>query len=435
MNNDYWYDDHMQQHFSEVDNRKQGKRSVPVFVFVICLLVTALIGGGAGAALVYGLNHSSAQEQEMNQTGAQAQIQAPAPASSTPALNEANNTIVPVVTNGSGYTKTQIVDIAAPTIVGIDVEVEGGVNWFGQSTMQTGSGSGVVVTPDGYIVTNDHVVAGAMKIKVYLYDDTEYDAVLIGTDEKTDLAVIKIEANGLAAAVLGDSDQIKVGNDVIAIGNPLGELRGTATSGMVSALSRTINIEGQEMTLLQTDAAINPGNSGGGLFNDHGELIGVINAKVASSTTEGLGFAIPVNDVKTVVTDLMDLGYVSGRAYLGVYTQNVAVTTSSNVDGREDNSYRWDQFFGFGGNEYSGRPNQETRVQVVQIVLGSAAERAGIQAGDLILQVGPTEVKNQMELSKAIGEYLAGDQVIMKIQRDGAEMDVTVTFGELVPEG
>ncbi len=282
------------------------------------------------------------------------------------------------------------------------------------------------MTADGYILTNNHVVSGAQTIKVYLQDDTEYDAKLIGSDQKTDLAVIKIEATGLTPVKMGDSDALVVGEDVVAIGNPLGELRGTATSGMVSALSRTITIGNEEMTLLQTDAAINPGNSGGGLFNAKGELIGIINAKVAATATEGLGFAIPVNSAKQVISDLMDKGYVSGRAYLGVYTQNVAVQ-SDGMDGRSDNGMS--DFFGFGQMQ-----NVETRVQVAQIVVGGAAEKAGIQAGDLILQVDDKEITTGSELAQAIGEYKAGDVANIKLQRDSTELDVAVTFGEYIPQ-
>jgi serine protease Do len=181
------------------------------------------------------------------------------------------------------------------------------------------------------------------------------------------------------------------------------------------------------MTLLQTDAAINPGNSGGGLFNAKGELIGIINAKVAANATEGLGFAIPVNSAKQVISDLMDHGYVSGRAYLGVYTQNVAIQSDS-MDGRSDNGGMSD-FFGFGQMQ-----NVETRVQVAQIVVGGAAEAAGIQTGDLILQVNDKAITTGSELAQAISEYKAGDVANIKLQRDGKELSVSVTFGEYIPQ-
>ncbi len=416
MDQQYWYEEQKQQHFSGGDKSTRG-RSVSVATLVICMLITALVGGAVGGYIV---NQPQTPMQAAQSTATpQAAAEAAAATSETPAAG-----VTQVATDGV-YTKAQIVEMAGPSIVGIDVSGTE-TDLFGRSATTQGSGSGIIVTADGYILTNNHVVSGAQAIKVYLQDDTEYDAKLIGTDQKTDLAVIKIEAAGLTPVKMGDSDALVVGEDVVAIGNPLGELRGTATSGMVSALSRTITIGNEEMTLLQTDAAINPGNSGGGLFNAKGELIGIINAKVAATATEGLGFAIPVNSAKQIISDLMDKGYVSGRAYLGVYTQNVAVQ-SDGMDGRSDNGVG--DFFGFGQMQ-----NVETRVQVAQIVVGGAAEKAGIQAGDLILQVDDTKITTGSELAQAIGEYKAGDVATIKLQRDAKELSVTVTFGEYIPQ-
>ena len=189
------------------------------------------------------------------------------------------------------------------------------------SSETVGSGSGVIVTSDGYIVTNNHVVEGADAIKVHLEDGTEYPATLIGTDSYTDLAVIKIDATGLPAATLGNSGDMLVCDTVYAIGNPLGVLASSVSEGIISGLDRVIEIEGQEMTLMQTTAAVNPGNSGGGLFNSKGELIGIVNAKSSGTDVEGLGFAIPIDSAKQIIMDLIDLGYVSGRPYLGISMQ------------------------------------------------------------------------------------------------------------------
>ena len=418
MDNQYWYEEQKQQHFSDADRRQRGKR-VSVTTLVVCMLITALLGGAVGGyAVQNGQNVQFAQA-----------TPGPTAAGQTAAIAEedskpAGSFAVQAAIDGT-YTKAQIVQLAAPSIVGIDVEGTQ-TDWYGRSAATSGSGSGIIISADGYIITNNHVIDGAENIKVYLADDTEYDAKLIGSDQKTDLAVIKIEAAKLTPVAMGDSNSLVVGEDVVAIGNPLGELRGTATSGMVSALSRTITIENQEMTLLQTDAAINPGNSGGGLFNAKGQLIGIINAKVASSATEGLGFAIPVNDAKAVISDLIDLGYVSGRAYLGVYTQNVAIQPDA-ADGRGGGDL-------FGIFEFGSGQNVETRVQVAQIVAGSAAENAGILTGDLILAVNDKEISTGTELAAAISEYKAGDTATIKIQRDGEESSLTVTFGEYVPE-
>ena len=418
MDNQYWYEEQKQQHFSDADKKQRGKR-VSVTTLIVCMLITGLLGGALGGQIV-----------KTGDAGLYAQATpAPAAVNQTAGISEEDSKPVSSLSTQAAvdgtYTKAQIVQLAAPSIVGIDVEGTQ-TDWYGRSEATMGSGSGIIISADGYIITNNHVIQGANGIKVYLSDDTEYDATLVGSDQKTDLAVIKIEAANLTPVTMGDSDALVVGEDVVAIGNPLGELRGTATSGMVSALSRTITIENQEMTLLQTDAAINPGNSGGGLFNARGQLIGIINAKVASSATEGLGFAIPVNDAKAVISDLIDLGYVSGRAYLGVYTQNVAIQPEA-ADGRDGGGL-------FGIFEFGSGQNVATRVQVAEIVKGSAAESAGIQAGDLIVTVDGKEISTGSELASAISEYKAGDTATIEIQRGNEELSLTVTFGEYVPE-
>ncbi|MDL2236176.1 trypsin-like peptidase domain-containing protein [Christensenellaceae bacterium OttesenSCG-928-L17] len=446
MDQQNWYSD-QPQHFSAADDnskKKKDKRLVPMTTLIACMLITALIGGGVGSLITTGGQTQielSGGNVDTPNTG-EGTTPATEPDTSKTSSSLVNSSSMLPTGNTGTYTKTQIVEMTAPSIVGIDVGVEAQIAGrypYGQSSgsteIQTGSGSGVIVTSDGYIVTNNHVVSGADTITVYLYDDTEYVATLVATDEKSDLAVIKIEATGLHAATMGDSDALQVGADVVAIGNPLGELRGSATSGIISALSRTIVVEDQQMTLLQTDAAVNPGNSGGGLFNSNGELVGIINAKVSSSSTEGLGFAIPVNSVKQVVADLMDLGYVSGRAYLGVYVQTVSVTADGNVDGNPGSGSGLENFFSNYFGSYYNNANMETRVRVESIVPGSAAESAGIVAGDLIRKVGDVEIKTQTELSNEIGEYNAGDTATITVERNGEELVLPVVFGESVPDG
>ena len=442
MNQQNWYSDQPPAPYRANDNiDNKSKRSVSLTTLIAGMLITALLGGAMGGLIAHGgqtriqLGNTAPALNEPPVLPSAIEEHAP----SAPVISIVENTTPPTA-GGNTYTKVQIVEMTAPSIVGIDVGVETQAyrNRYGQgdafTEVQTGSGSGIIISADGYIVTNNHVISGADTITVYLYDDTEYRATLIATDEQTDIAIIKIEATGLHAAVMGDSDILQVGEDVVAIGNPLGELRGTATSGMVSALSRTILVEDRQMTLLQTDAAVNPGNSGGGLFNSKGELIGVINAKVSSDATEGLGFAIPVNNVKKVVADLMDLGYVSGRAYLGVYVQTIYADTGDNTNTPNAPGYGGrNDFFNF-FNNYGGSYAAETQVQVMNVVLGSAAERAGILSGDLILQVGDTEISSQTELSNAIGEYNAGDTAILIIQRESDEFSLSVTFGESTPE-
>lgn len=194
---------------------------------------------------------------------------------------------------------------AAPSVVAITTETMQGYYGRVQQSVATGAGSGVILTADGYIATNNHVISGASKITVTLSDGTQYPATLVGTDSQNDLAVIKIEASGLQAAVLGSSSSLQVGDLAVAIGNPLGELGGTVTDGIISALDRSITVDGETMTLLQTSAAVNPGNSGGGLFDKNGELIGIVNAKSSGTGIEGLGFAIPIDTAKPILEQLM----------------------------------------------------------------------------------------------------------------------------------
>ena len=404
----------------EHGDRRKGRLSVGLGLFLTCILLTTVIGLFAGLMIsnythnnyvIYAeKSDAAAPERELIResavTAAPAEAETGVKAGTVSAFNENN-----------AFSKAQIVEMSAPSVVGIDTITTATTNsyWYGygQSYEVPGSGSGVILTEDGYIATCAHVVDGAKSVKVTLNDDTVYDATVVGTDAKNDIAIIKIEATGLVPAVVGDSETLTVGSEVIAIGNPLGELRGTATAGIVSATNRTIQVEGQAMTLIQTDAAISPGNSGGGLFDATGKLIGIVNAKVSDSRAEGLGFAIPVNDVLDEINDLLNYGYVTGRAYLGVSTQDVTLRSRSGM---------W---------YYS----EGTRcVMVEKVISGSAAEQAGLKSGDLILKLGDVQIASGDELSGAIGEYKPGDKVTLTIQRDSKEMTVEVTLGEYKPQ-
>ena len=410
-----------------MENRDRRRLSVGVGLFLTCLVLTAVVGLFAGLMISNYTHNNYVMYAE--------KAEAAAPAPQKELQRESNviaSTAVPTQTNSdteakvetvgafseSGqFTKAQIVEMSAPSVVGIDTISTATTNsyWYGygQSYDVPGSGSGVILTEDGYIATCAHVVEGAKSVKVTLNDDTAYDATIVGTDKKNDIAIIKIDATGLTPAVVGDSETLTVGSEVIAIGNPLGELRGTATAGIISATNRTIEVESQTMTLIQTDAAISPGNSGGGLFDATGKLIGIVNAKVSDSRAEGLGFAIPVNSVLDEISDLLNYGYVTGRPYLGVSTQDVTLRSRS------------------GGWYYSSG----TRcVMVEKVVPGSAAEQAGIQSGDLILKLGDKQVTSGDELSSAIGAYKPGDTAIITLQRNNREMTVEVTFGEYAPQ-
>ena len=291
--------------------------------------------------------------------------------------------------------------------VGIKTSVN--TNYFGYQTQSAAAGSGFILTADGYIVTNYHVVEGAESIQVTSYDNKTYDAKLIGYDENNDVAVLKIDATGLTPVVLGDSDNMNVGDDVVAIGNPLGELTFSLTKGAVSALNRNITIENMAMTLIQTDCAINSGNSGGALFNSHGEVIGITNAKYSSSgkstaSVDNIGFAIPMNSVKDIITSIIEKGYIE-KVYMGVTVYS------------EDSSRR-----GSKGSSTQG-------LTVKSVEKESPAETAGVQEGDIITEVNGEKVTAYSDLSSVISKSKAGDVITLTINRDGETLKIKVTLG------
>ena len=411
-------------------NTRKTRRGVGASVLIACTAMAVVIGLFAGVILMNStLKYREPAEAEATvlpteQATAIPEVTAVPEPTDAPAVVTASPetaSVTPEQANVSTgfaydgqYTRAEVVELAAPSVVGIDGIFEVTTSYWGmKQTYETpGSGSGVILTADGYIATCAHVVDGAKSLTVTLNDDTSYEATIVGTDARNDLAIIKIDAEGLTPAVLGDSDMLTVGEDVIAIGNPMGEFRGTATGGMISAVKRSITVEGMEMELIQTDAAISPGNSGGGLFNASGKLIGIVNAKVSDTSAEGLGFAIPVNSVVKEINDLLNYGYVTGRAALGVYTQNVSLT----------NGYG---YFSYGGTRC---------VQITEVVAGSAAEAAGLEVGDLIMEIDGKTIGSNSDLSDAIDAYNAGDTASITIRRNNERMTVTVTFNEYKPE-
>ena len=313
-----------------------------------------------------------------------------------------------VPTNTVVYETSDLSDVV-PKIENTVVEVYTETvqyNMFYGEYVTSGAGSGVIISSDGYIITNNHVIANAKSIRVTLHDGTDYSAVLIGTDADTDIAVLKIDATGLQPAVMGSSSSLKVGQTCIAIGNPLGTLGGTVTSGIVSALSREITVDGQRMTLLQTNTTINPGNSGGGLFDINGSLIGIVNAKYSSSGIEGIGFAIPVDVARTIAEDLIKNGRVTGRAMLGVKTYSIE-------------NDRMAQYYGV--SRYG--------VLVSEVTLQSTAD-AGLRAGDLIIMMDDHDIQSYSDLKAALALYKAGDNVQLTVLRDNKEVSFRVTLAE-----
>ena len=339
-------------------------------------------------------------------------IQQVAPSSTADSASGSDSSITAASSSGSSLTTEQVADLVSPSVVVITTEqvVYSQWSWYGQNQVESGAGSGVIISSDGYILTCAHVVDGASTITVTI-GDKDYTATLVGEDTTSDIAVIKINADGLTPATVGNSDSLKVGQSVMAVGNPLGELGGTVTGGMISALNRSVTIQGSSsvntMSLIQMDASVSPGNSGGGLFNMNGELVGIVNAKSSSSDAEGLGFAIPINDAIKVAQELLENGYVTGRPYLGI--TYLAVTDAQTASQLGVNAYG---------------------VYVVEVVKGGPAEKAGLQAGDRIVSVDGTEIASKDDLGTLMQKHAAGDTLSITIARDGQMQTVNVTLGE-----
>ena len=309
--------------------------------------------------------------------------------------------------NSEGLTPAQVYARNVQSVVLISCEVR--ANTFGQTMVGSSTGSGFILTQDGYVVTNAHVVDGATTIKVSTHAGEELEAKVIGTDTTNDVAVLKVEAEGLPAVVLGSSNDLIVGDQVVAIGNPLGELTSTMTVGYVSAKDRDVTTDGKTINMIQTDAAINSGNSGGPLFNMKGEVVGITTAKYSGSSASGasiesIGFAIPIDDVSGMVQDLVDYGYVTG-AYLGVMVTDVPEDLAA----------------------YYRMPKG---ARVEEVTPGYCAEEAGVKAGDIIIGLGGHEVENVTDLTRALRKFKSGDTTEIVVFRSGAEVKLTITLDE-----
>ncbi|MDY5008744.1 S1C family serine protease [Candidatus Allofournierella merdipullorum] len=369
----------------EPPRKKRGTgKKVLAGVLALVLVAAVSFGGGFAGYLVASKN------------GGQAVMYQAAPSGSATSTSSSTGSLADVASSVS------------PSVVVVTTEqiVTNNYFWGGQQVL-SGAGSGVILTTDGYIVTNYHVVEGAQQVTVTLHDDSTYTATVVGSDQQSDIALLKIEADGLTPAVLGDSDNVQVGEVVIAVGNPMGTLGGTVTDGIVSALNRDITVEGNQMTLMQTSAAISPGNSGGGLFNTNGELIGIVNAKYSDEDAEGLGFAIPVNTMKTVVQDLLENGYVTGRPAFGI-----TVITVSDVQTAMQ----------YGVSSLG--------VYVNSVDAGSGAEAAGMKAGDRIVSIGSQLVETTDDVTNALKSYNVGDVVEVQVDRGRELITLQVTLGE-----
>ncbi len=385
-----------------VTEEKPRKKKKGRTTLIVLLVVGALLLGGiAGALITNGTNRilQSFSGEE------------PVPSVEQPAYELVPNKLPQNVSSndtGKSLTPVQVYEMTVNSVVGITTEIT--TNVFGQEAVSASAGSGFILSEDGYIITNHHVVNGADTIKVALYSGESLEAKLVGSDAGYDIAVLKVDATGLPAVNVGDSDLLQVGEEVAAIGNPLGELTFTMTNGILSALDREINTDGNPQNMLQTNAAINSGNSGGPLFDMDANVIGVTTAKYSGSTAsgttiEGLGFAIPINTALRVAYDLVEHGYVKGEAYLGVTLRSLDTDAAT----------------------YYGLP---LGPRVEAVVADSCAEKAGVQVGDIIIAYNGESVTNHTALKAELKKNKAGDTVELTVFRAGAEIILSVTLDE-----
>ena len=376
-----------QRPIQEMKPVKKNRMGLKITALALCC---ALLGGAVGGGVAWGISRSG--------SGTSINV------SSRPATTVSINKV-------DGKTEMSDAEVYAATVnsvVSIRTSATSGTNFFGQAVETASAGSGFVLTADGYIVTNYHVVKDADTVTVTMYNGDEYNALYVGGDEDYDIAVIKVEATGLPAVTLGDSSTLNVGDHVLAIGNPLGELTFSMSGGMVSSVNRTINVDGTPFNMIQTDASINPGNSGGPLMNSYGEVVGIVSAKYSSysdESVEGLGFAIPINDVYAMIEDIMTNGYVTNKPYLGIFGGSMTEQMAA--------QYRYDISKG---------------VFVYSVEEGSAAEKAGLQMGDVITKVDDTDISTMEDLTAVKKQYSAGDTVTFTVYRQGETITLSLTW-------
>ena len=355
------------------------------------LLACALVGGGAGfggAALARSVGVGGGT-----------------------AIHQSDRTVQEVtvkkVTGQTLMTPAEVYASTVGSVVSINCSAVS-TNIFGQRVESASSGSGFVITQDGYIVTNHHVVASASSVKVTMYDGKEYSAAVVGSDSDYDVAVLKVETTGLQPVTLGSSADVNVGDTVLAIGNPLGELTFSMSQGIVSCCDRAINVSGTPFNMIQVDASINPGNSGGPLMNLYGEVVGIVSAKYSSysnTAVEGLGFAIPIGDVQAVITDIMENGQITSKPSMGI--------TAGTMTRQMATQYQIDK---------------DNGVFVYSVDKGGAGEKAGLRMGDVITKVDSTEITSMEDLTAAKKGHRAGDTVTVIYYRDGQNYSTELTF-------
>ncbi len=372
----------------EVKPKKQNKTVKIVALILACALVGGLSGFG-GAILSRYVGNGPTTIQQSDRTSSEVTVQK--------------------VDGKTLMTPAEVYASTVNSVVSINCSAMS-TNIFGQRVESASSGSGFVVTEDGYIVTNYHVVEGASSIAVTMYNGDTYPASLVGGDSDYDLAVLKVEAKGLQPATLGDSTKVNVGDTALAIGNPLGELTFSQSIGSVSSANRAINVDGTPFNMIQVDASINPGNSGGPLMNLYGEVVGIVSAKYSSyadTVVEGLGFAIPISDVQAIIVDIMENGQVTGKPYLGIHagtmTEQMATQYQMNIT---------------------------EGVFVYSVEKDGAGDKAGLRLGDIIVELDGKEIEDMDDLSAAKKGHKAGNTVTIKFYRQGELLEAELTFGE-----
>ena len=396
--------------FEPMEDGEPPRKKKHMALKVVALALVCVIAGGAGGAGVTAMivNRQAAAPVTDDAVPAMGESKATAPQEAAPDKNGASgeksavNALVTTTSSGEkNMTPQEVYNQNVNAVVGINVTgTKAGTNVWGYATPFAASGTGFIISKDGYIVTNNHVIDNADDITVSLFDGTSYEAELIGTYESNDVALLKVDANDLPAVTIGDSSELAVGDEVAAIGNPLGQLTFSLTVGYVSALDRSINTDGTPINMLQTDAAINSGNSGGPLFDMSGRVVGITTAKASSNaftdsaSVEGIGFAIPINDVVGIINDLKEHGYVTGVAYLGVSLRELDSDTAK--------SY--------------GLP---AGVFVENVEEGSCAGNAGVEKGDIITSLGGKTVESYNDLSLELRRHRAGEEIEMTVYREG----------------
>ena len=393
---------------------KKNRTGLLIIVVALCF---SLLGSAMGAGIVLLIGGdtdttTTIEKSEIKVTEAPTTTEDTAdPEGDTTLLEgERGNTVIDIskIDTSKLLTAAEVYAANVNSTVGITTSIT--TNYWGFQSTSAASGSGFIISDDGYILTNHHVIEDSDSITVTMYSGEDYDAELIGYDESNDIAVLKIEAEGLAPVVLGDSDNLNVGDDVVAIGNPLGELTFSLTAGTISAKGREVTFSnGVTMDLLQTDCAINSGNSGGALFNMYGEVIGVTNAKYSSSGSEAsidnIGFAIPLNSIRSIVESIIEKGYIS-KPYLGVSVSDV-------------------------GENYLiyGLP---AGAAVQGVTADSPAEKAGLQKGDIVTKIDDADITCANDLVDRVAASAAGDKLVLTVYRSGQTLEITVEIGEQI---